>query len=124
MEQEPNPTYHRFAAKLLAGLILIAVIAVVLLMSIPRGIVAHPSDSSRGIVAGTSAPRRSVTYQPRRPVDTGGFFNVLAHLPPWKPDASLEEISDTYRGLGYKNIEVIDRSLSDSSKSDEQSSPC
>ena len=38
----------------------------------------------------------------------------------WKPDASLEEISNIYRGLGYKNIEVIDRSLSDSSKSDRQ----
>ena len=63
---------------------------------------------------------RSEAYQPRRPVDTGGFFNVLGHLPQWKPDASLEEISNIYRGLGYKNIEVIDRSLSDSSKSDEQ----
>jgi hypothetical protein len=119
MNQKPNPTDHRFVARLLTGLILIAVIAVVLLMSIPRGIVARPADSSRGIVANPSAGRRSETYQPHRPLDTGGFFNVLAHLPPWKSDASLEEISGIYRGLGYKNIDVIDRSLSDNSKSDE-----
>ena len=109
MEQDPKPTYHRFAAKVLTGLILIAVIAVGLLMGISRGIVAKPT-----------ATRRSEAYQPRRPLDTGGFFNVLAHLPAWKPDASLEEISNIYRGLGYKNIAKIDRSLSDSRESDTQ----
>ena len=102
MEQDPKPTYHRFAAKVLTGLILTAVIAVGLLMSISRGLVANPATA-----------RRSKAYQPRRPVDTGGFFNVLAHLPRWKPDASLEEISNIYRGLGYKNIAKIDRTLSD-----------
>jgi hypothetical protein len=120
MMQEPNPTDHRYVAKVLAGLILIAVIAVVLLASISRGIVAHPADSSRGMVGNPSAKGRTVAYQPRRPLDTGGFFNVLAHLPPWKPNASLEEISNICRGLGYKNIEDIDRSLSDASKSEEQ----
>jgi hypothetical protein len=109
MEQDPMPTYRRFAAKVLTGLILIAVIAVGLVMGISRGIVANPA-----------AARRSEAYQPRRPLDTGGFFNVLAHLPPWKPDASLEEISNICRGLGYKNIEKIDRSLSDSHESDTQ----
>src|SRR5262249_10319214 len=65
----------------------------------------------RGNIARPSAPRASEVFRPRQPVDTGGFFNVLAHLQPWKADASLEDIGNVFRGLGYKNVEGIDRSL-------------
>src|SRR5262249_22881984 len=67
-----------------------------------------------------SAPWAPEGLRPGQAVDTGGFFNVLAHLQPWKADASLEEIGNVFRGLGYKNIEVIDRGLADPGKSDVQ----
>jgi hypothetical protein len=94
---------------MLVGLIVVIGIAIAGLMT-----------SSRGIVARPSAARQQPAYQARRPLDTGGFFNVLAHLPAWKPDASLAEISNICRGLGYRNIAEIDRSLADPRNTDVQ----
>jgi len=52
--------------------------------------------------------KKSVLYQPRQPLDTAGF--MLAHfgLKTWKDPTSLEEIRQSYIGLGYRNIKELD----------------
>jgi hypothetical protein len=109
MRQATRPAPQRFVANLLIALVAIAAIAIGLFLSSSRGTGDQPSKA-----------QPQPAYEPRKPLDTGGFFNVLAHLPPWKPDASLAEISKICKGLGYRNIEEIDRSLSDPRKSDTQ----
>ena len=109
MEREPQKTAYRFASKLLVALVLIAAPGIVVILNSSRITVA------RGAYAG-----RPPAYLPRRPIDTGGFSYYLAHLPPWKPDASLQEISKICERLGYRDIEEIDRSLSDRGKTGAQ----
>src|SRR5262245_61288102 len=109
MNTAMNPSSGRYATQMLAGLLVIVGIAAAVLMT-----------SSRGMNARLADDRRQPGYKTREPLDTGGFFNVLSHLPPWKPDASLAEISALSRGLGYRNIEEVDRSLSDPKNTDVQ----
>jgi ASPIC and UnbV/FG-GAP-like repeat len=51
-------------------------------------------------------------YQPRRPVDTGGFSRVLAHLK-WNPQGSLEEIGAAWRKAGYSVLQSLDGAFSE-----------
>jgi hypothetical protein len=123
MERGPQGTSRRFASKLLVGLILAAVAAIVVIRNSSHGTVARPADTGPNVARPADADTdtgRKPAYEPRRPVDTGGFSYFLAHLPPWKPDASLEEISKICSRLGYRDIEEIDRSLSELGKSDAQ----
>ncbi len=66
----------------------------------PRG----PADQSAG-------PPKRLSYQEKKPVDTGGFTAVLPTLERWKPYASLEEISHHFQRVGFRNIEKINRQL-------------
>jgi hypothetical protein len=50
-------------------------------------------------------------YKPRKPMDTGGYLFVTTSIPAWKPDASLLEISDVWRRVGYRTIDQIDKQL-------------
>src|SRR5262245_54501234 len=102
MEYEPRKASDWFASKsgLLVGLMLVAVAGLV--------VIRNPSDET---VVPPAETRPRAAYEPRRPVDTGGFSYILANLPPWKPDASLEQIGEIYRRLGYRKIEEIDRGL-------------
>ena len=61
---------------------------------------------------GGAAPSAAVDYQPRRPVDTGGFSRVLAHLK-WNPQGSLEEIGAAWRKAGYGVLQSLDGALSE-----------
>jgi prepilin-type N-terminal cleavage/methylation domain-containing protein len=56
--------------------------------------------------------------EPRLPrMDTSGYsilpFAISPVFSPWKPEASLEEISTLCRGLGYRGIAEFDRQLAD-----------
>ena len=55
--------------------------------------------------------REAISYQEKKPVDTGGFTAVLPTLDRWPPNASLEAISGYFKRVGYRNIEKIDRQL-------------
>jgi FG-GAP-like repeat/ASPIC and UnbV len=48
----------------------------------------------------------------RRPMlDTSGLVAVCSHMPSWKPDSSLEEISTIWRGASQRGVDEIDRLL-------------
>ncbi len=59
------------------------------------------------------------SYQEKKPIDTGGFTAVLPGLERWKDNASLEEISQVFRNVGFRNIERIDRNLARPGLSDQ-----
>ena len=59
----------------------------------------------------TARVPKELSYQEKKPVDTGGFTAVLPTLDRWPPSASLEEISSYFKGVGFRNIEKIDRQL-------------
>ncbi len=98
MTQQPSPNDHRIVSKVLIGLILIAAIAIMTLVGVSRGIVADPANSAgaAGAKKPVAKPHREA-YEPRRPLDSDGFFNVLAHVPEWNSDASLKEIGEIFR---------------------------
>ncbi len=73
--------------------------------------VALPSKSAVTLRPGDS-PRLAV-------IDTGGFLVISSLLPEWQPGASLEEISEIWRGAGYRAIKDIDLRLADVKRSDE-----
>jgi hypothetical protein len=60
----------------------------------------------------------SLNYKPRRTMDMSGFSAVLAHLQPWPPNASLEEVSQSWERVGYRDMDVIDRDLAGPDQSD------
>ena len=95
MTRQPSPNDHRIVSKVLIGLILIAAIAIMALVGVSRGIVADPANSA-GAKKPVAKPHREA-YEPRRPLDSDGFFNVLAHVPEWNSDASLKEIGEIFR---------------------------
>ncbi len=102
MRQDPIRTPRRSSARLVAGLILVALIAAAIFYSAPAS-VTHPAG-----------PRRQLEYKPRRPLDTGGFFDVMGHLPGWKPEASLEDVANVWRQVGYRDMAMVDQALADS----------
>ena len=110
MKNVPKRATNRFAVSLLVGLILMVGIGIVVLVSFSRGTAAsrvgaaHSSDIQSGRLAG---------YLPRKTIDTEGFQSVCLRMPGWKPEATLEEIAEIWRRVGYRNIEVVDRSLAD-----------
>ena len=110
MKNVPKRATNRFAVSLLVGLILMVGIGIVALVSFSRGTAAsrvgaaHSSDIQSGRLAG---------YLPRKTIDTEGFQSVCLRMPGWKPEATLEEIAEIWRRVGYRNIEVVDRSLAD-----------
>jgi hypothetical protein len=61
--------------------------------------------------ARVAAPRNPLTYQPRQPLDTGGFLCAVAGLRPWKDPTSLDQIREAFDRVGYRNIEHLDRDL-------------
>jgi hypothetical protein len=70
------------------------------------------SPTSSGPTTPPSAWRSSLFYVPRHaPLDTSGFGAVPYAMRPWKPDASLEEISQTWQRAGFKGVEVVDQRL-------------
>ena len=112
----------RLALVVAAGLV--AVVAGFLFMERPlalfsteswSSIPARPRGSSpafSGPTAPSFARRSSRAYVPRyEPLDTSGFGALPYVMRPWKPAASLEEISQTWQRAGFKGVEVVDQRL-------------
>ena len=91
----------RLDLRLLAGLLLTAVVVVG----------AWKYFSRPPTTPVTAASRPPLNYEPRRPLDTGGFKAATTFLPPWGPDATLQEISTAWQRVGYRTIERIDRQM-------------
>ncbi len=58
-----------------------------------------------------TGPSKALSYHEKKPVDTGGFTAVLPTLDRWPPDATFEEIGRVFKGVGFRNIEKIERQL-------------
>jgi hypothetical protein len=75
---------------------------------------------SIGSAAPSRAPGRKIAYQPRKPMDTGGFTALLPRLKPWSRDGSLEEVRNAFQGAGHANIALIDKILAHPELPDER----
>jgi FG-GAP-like repeat/ASPIC and UnbV len=59
-------------------------------------------------------------YSPRIPaMDSSGLPFLCSLVPPWKPEASLEEIGNKWRGVAYREIDDIDRRLAHGSETEQ-----
>jgi len=59
-------------------------------------------------------------YRPRENLDTSGFTMMSALVTPWRPDASLAEIGESFKRIGYRTIERIDQQLGEAGRSQQQ----
>ena len=64
----------------------------------------------------TTKASPALSYSPRVTLDTSGFQFVGQMIPPWKPDATLDEISAAWREFGYKASAPIDEQLAQTDK--------
>jgi hypothetical protein len=51
------------------------------------------------------------TYLPRRPIETSGYYTVLAYIPHWQPNASLEEHAAAFQQAIPRALAAMDREL-------------
>src|SRR5262245_732991 len=78
------------------------------------GLYAIVNTGSTGAVSVSSqpaTPKRPLSYQPAKFVDTGGFIAVLSSLEPIKDPTSLESIRDAFENLDGRGIAGIDKRL-------------
>ncbi len=87
------PTTFRYAAA--------AAVAALAAVTLSR-----PAASATPEVA--AAANGTLCYQPRRPVDTGGYGAAEWNMQPWKQDATLQEISDAWQLTGFRSIAKLD----------------
>jgi hypothetical protein len=81
-----------------------------LLLTIALAAGAWKSLGSKVVRRATPA-KLPLTYQPRRPLDIGGFKAATTFLEPWGGDATLAEISAAWDRVGDRTIEVLDQQL-------------
>ncbi len=81
---------HTYVRTMLGGLMLLAVIALVVLVSVSR----RASVRSSAAAAATGSKR---TYRPRETFDSVGFASVVERIPRWAADTSLEEMSQLWQ---------------------------
>lgn len=99
-----------FRAKLVMGLVL----ATALVLSVAAW--QRAGDRKPGADSepeNHTAARTRLDYLPRQPLDISGFETVKTLLPAWGPDASLETVSEAWKGAATRGIEQIDEQLSD-----------
>src|SRR5438105_4444527 len=98
------------AVKFLVGLALTAAVTV-----------AAWEYHSRSAARSASVEHPAPIYQPRQPIDTSGLVTVFKSIQvPWRPNASLAEISRFWQRFGYRDIESIDEALADPMLSDDR----
>lgn len=68
----------------------------------------------------TTAPPAKLAYEPRQQQDASGNNVIAKALTPWKPTASLSEISAAFQGVATGAVAKIDAGLSDKYLPDEQ----
>ncbi|MFN0018502.1 MAG: CRTAC1 family protein [Pirellulaceae bacterium] len=100
------------------GLVLLVVIVAIATVDwssdFAKGDFSVKRDIGESKKLGTSSPPAKVLlegFQPRQELDSGGFTLVTTTIPPWRPDASLAEIGDIWRRIGYRRIEQLDKQL-------------
>jgi hypothetical protein len=52
-----------------------------------------------------------IRYQRRKALDTSGFFMIVNNVEPWPDNASLAEISKSWKQVGYRQVERCDLEL-------------
>lgn len=129
MENSHPRPWRGFAMSALTVLFLVMLLATGLVMMIPatHGIAkpgnsdpeipARRPDVAEGGVASSPGTRKPLRYQPRQPMDTGGFFTSLVHLR-WPLEATLEEIRDNWQKVAERMIAELDRAVPPPGKSD------
>jgi hypothetical protein len=67
-----------------------------------------PADNSSSDGGSSSdGATGALAFRPHGIIDSSGYLVVGPALPPWKPEASLEEISETWKHAGHKLIERL-----------------
>ena len=66
---------------------------------------------SRKLTGDSSHEAERPAYKPRTIEDTSGYVAVVSLMKPWRTGATLAEIRDAWRRVGYRNIEGLDREL-------------
>jgi hypothetical protein len=127
MEQAPQRAFRGLDVRILAGLLVVAVAAVLFVMNSSFHLVEPPAQPAASAVAQpVAAPQSGVApaaenrprkYQPRRLIDTSGFAEVLSHLR-WPIDASLEDVRASWLAGPAKALNIFDRFLPPPGKSD------
>ena len=128
MVRAPRPAVRRLVTKVLSGLILVAGLAVILVMSFPRGIVGTDlRKTAQDAVARISSETARIGCCPcledseatrlqgsAFSMDTSGSNQAITHLR-WAPDASLEEVRDNWlSGSTRRAMALLDKNLAPS----------
>lgn len=116
MKRVPKRSASIGLVRLSGGLVALLAFAVLLTMSSVSRVRAVPSAPSEDSGAKVAAPiprtgptdRRPRAFQPRIPMDTGGFADVVSHLR-WREDASLADIRDAWATGPGRTREYLDR---------------
>jgi hypothetical protein len=87
------------------------VVPAVLLASAGVFAVARLSHSDPDAGPARAPGLKALNYQPRVPLDSGGFFMVNSKITPWAPGASLEEVSANWRDFGHRLLGRVDQDL-------------
>lgn len=54
-----------------------------------------------------------LNYRSRQPMDLSGFNAAVKNVKPWPADASLEDVSRAWKGIGFRCIDMIDPLVAD-----------
>ena len=81
-----------------------------------EGTVEPPKPPQASGSSSTTVTRPALSYAPRVTLDTSGFQFVGQMIPPWKPDATLDEIATAWREFSYQPSAPIDVQLSQTDK--------
>ena len=93
----------RRRAAALIGLVIVAVAVFVWKL--------NRAPASRHAAAREPEVGRQLAWEPRRPLDTGGFKAAVAALKPWEPTATLAEVAGAWKDVGKRAIANVDREL-------------
>ncbi|HEY7312617.1 MAG TPA: CRTAC1 family protein [Gemmataceae bacterium] len=66
---------------------------------------------SRKLTGDSSHEAERPAYKPRTIEDTSGHVAVVSLMKPWRTGATLSEIREAWRRVGYRSIEGLDREL-------------
>ncbi len=111
MNESAAPRSRRLAVVILGGLTSIVLGALVVLAATHGRITASFARNAGRADPSHGARARGIGYQPRVPVETSGFFELLGRLPRWAPDATLEQIAAVWRDTPRQAIAAIDEEL-------------
>jgi len=130
MEHANDRSSRGLVIAVVAGLILVAALAVIAFTSFPRAILAQTPGAARVVVApapeGTqdllsppSVTRKQLKYLPRFDLDTSGAVQASTHVR-WPPDATLEEIRDNWQSVCPRMMAELDTAMPPPGKCDSQ----